>query len=167
MSQLDFDAMFASYHATQAKTWDHDRSKTVGASEIFGCIRKGWFEKHKNGKNKYDPDEDDSSWGAALRGDILEEHYVVPALYHSIPKGTKLLLAGADQQTLISGLNSVTPDGLLVGLKRDALAKYGIPDIKSNCILIEMKSIDPRAGLSEEKSIHRGQFQQQMGIIRS
>jgi hypothetical protein len=67
---------------------------------------------------------------------------------------------------LISGLNSATPDGLIIGLTRDALVKYGVPDIKSNCILLEIKSIDPRTNLTEEKSIHNGQTIQQMGLIR-
>ena len=39
-------------------------------------------------------------------------------------------------------------------------------DIKSNAILVEMKSIDPRATLDEAKSIHVGQVQQQLGLIR-
>lgn len=164
---LDFQDMFESYRKTKEKTWAHDRSKTVGASEIFGCIRKGWLEKHK-ADHGFDRDSDEGdSWGAAFRGDILEEHYVNPALLHATPEGCKLLMVGENQVTLIDGLNSATPDGLLVGLPRDALAKYGVNDIKSNCIMIEIKSIDPRFNLMEEKAIHHGQCQQQMGIIRA
>lgn len=162
---LDFKEIFQTYADSRKKTWAHDRSLTVGASEIFGCLRKGWFEKNKN--NKYDKDDDDSSWGATMRGDIIEEHYVVPALEVGLPKEYKLLLGGDDQQTFIDGLNSATPDGLIVGLPRDALANYGIPDIKSNCVGLEIKSIDPRMNLVEEKTIHHGQCIQQMGLVRT
>ena len=44
---IDIKAIFDSYYESRQKTWAHDRSKTVGASEVFGCVRKGWFEKHK------------------------------------------------------------------------------------------------------------------------
>lgn len=164
--QIDFKEIFDSYNKSQEKVWEHDRTKTAGASEIFGCIRSSWFSKHAGGKNKYDPDEKEDSWGAMMRGDILEEHYVVPAMHHGLPEGVKMLMAGADQQTLIHNLNSATPDGLIVGVERDALAKYGVPDLKSNCFMFEIKSIDPRSNLPEEKAVHHGQCQQQMGIIR-
>lgn len=162
--QIDIQQIFEKYKLTQEKIWEHDRSKTVGASEIFACIRKGWFEK--NPKNKYDPDEENGSWGAMLRGDIIEEHYVVPAFEVGLPEGVKMLMAGSNQTTLIDGLNSATPDGLIVGVDRDALAGYGIPDIKSNCFGLEIKSIDPRSNLHEEKAVHHGQCIQQMGLMR-
>jgi len=162
---LDFEAMFKAYIADSQKVWAHDRSSTLGASEVFGCIRKGWFSK-RGAEFGFEKDEDyEETWGATRRGDIIENHFVVPALDY-LPKGVKALFAGADQQTLVQGKNSATPDGLLTNLKRNALAKYGVEDIGSSCVTLEIKSIDPRVGLREEKAIHHGQTQVQMGLIR-
>lgn len=199
--RLDFQAMFAAHVAATQKEWTHDRSKTVGASEVFRCLRGVWFRKRgseftiltpsglevvEDGTEfvdsnevpkfverevfteepMYPEDEDDEdSWGATRRGDLLEAHYVVPAVRDNLPKG-KLLFSGADQKTLVLGNNSATPDGLIIGLDRDALADYGIPDIGTHCIALEIKSIDPRVKLEEEKAVHHGQVQVQMGIIR-
>jgi len=162
---LDFEAMFKAYIADSQKVWAHDRSTTLGASEVFGCLRKGWFAK-RGAEFGYTKDEDyEETWGATRRGDIIENHFVVPALQY-LPKGIKALYAGSDQHTLVSGKNSATPDGLLTGLKRNALEKYGIEDIGGNCVMLEIKSIDPRVGLREEKAIHHGQTQVQMGLVR-
>lgn len=166
MAKLNFTEIFNGWNAATQKVFAHDRSQTVGASEVFDCLRKVFFKKR--GKElRYTPDEDSSSsWGAAKRGDILEENYIVPALSNFLPKGAQLLFAGKDQKTLFKNKNSATPDGLIIGLERDALADYGIPDIKSDCIAIEMKTIDPRVGLYEEKAVHHGQAQIQLGLFR-
>lgn len=200
--QIDFEVLFAQHVAATQKEWAHDRSETVGASEIFGCLRKAFFLKRgKEFTNSiqtgvelvesgtetidgeefqlyeeqatfslvpmYPEDEDDEdSWGAAKRGDILEMNYVVPAMRDYLSKG-KLIWSGPDQRTLIDGRNSATPDGLFIGQDRDALALYGIPDIGTHCFGLEIKSIDPRVRLDEEKAIHHGQTIQQMGLIRA
>jgi len=199
--RLDFEAMFSAYVAGTTKSWEHDRSKTLGASEVFGCLRKAWFKKRaiefteriqigmdtvEDGVDvidgieyprfvetptyadvdRYPPDEDtEESWGAMRRGDILEAHFVVPAIRDNLPKG-KLIFGGNDQKTFIEGYNSATPDGIIIGIDRDALANYGVPDIGTSCIMFEIKSIDPRVTLKEEKAIHHGQTQQQMGLVR-
>jgi hypothetical protein len=166
---LDFDKIFKAHIDANQKTWKHDRMKSVGASEVFDCIRKIWFVKlgALNGfaQDEEDPDDPDS-WGARERGNIIEEYYVVPAVRDNLPGAAKLRMAGKQQETLMFGENTATPDGLIVGLPRNALKKYGIADIGSDCIMLEIKSIDPRVALHKEKDIHHGQTQTQMGIIR-
>jgi hypothetical protein len=163
---LDFENMFERYVQKTEKVWSHDRGKTVGASEIFGCLRKAWFAK-RGPEFGYEKDpEYVEDWGALRRGDVMEEHWIVPAVDLLQSDGVGVSFTGDDQVTLVDGYNSATPDGILYNLPRDALAKYGVPDIVSDCVMLEMKSIDPRVNLSEEKAVHRGQVQQQMGIIR-
>lgn len=184
--KLNFASIFEDFIKSNQKVWSHDRGLTVGASEVFGCLRANWFKKRSKdfmdavlvGQNddgvdvfetrpRYPVDEDDTeSWGATKRGDLIEAHFVVPAVRDHLPGRAKLLFAGAGQQTLFVGHNSATPDGLIIGLDADALVDYGIEDIGSDCVMLEMKSIDPRVNLREEKSIHFGQVQIQMGIIR-
>lgn len=161
----DFDAIFNGYIASTQKKWAHDRTKTVGGSEVFGCIRKAWYSRHDTPK---DPDYKES-WGATRRGDLIENYHVVPAMeWGAANLGYKIDYTGADQQTLfIDGVPmSVTPDGLIHDIPRNWLERYGIPDIKSDCVMFEIKSIDPRVDLSEEKAIHHGQTQIQMGMVR-
>lgn len=162
--QLDFEAIFADYMKNNQKVFSHDRSKTLGASETFACLRRSWFVKFGE-KRGFVKDEDEQSWGATERGNLIENNFVVPAFKGHLPEG-EILGAGEDQETLVFEYSSATPDGLIVGLSSDALLKYGIADIKSNCILLEIKSIDPRVSLDEEKAIHHGQCQMQLGIVR-
>lgn len=170
---LDFDAIFARYMAGNKKVWAHDRSQSLGASENFDCLRKGWFGKFGVLKG-YAPDEDQTAkpFGAMERGNILENHYLVPGIRAGLPEGMKLELAGDDQQTLVIGRVSATPDGLITGLRPGPLRVIGgdqdilIPDIRSNCVVIEFKSIDPRATLVEERAKHHGQTQIQIGTIQ-
>jgi hypothetical protein len=143
-----------------AKVWKHDRSLTVGASEIGACERKVWYIKHAEEQDKDHLDR----WGATQRGNLIEQHLVVPALRAHF--GKKLLWAGDDQTTLVNGTLSATPDGLLTGLKRDALKHHDIKDIGADCILVEIKSIDPRANLAKEKHQHRLQTITQLGLVR-
>lgn len=164
--QLDFDALFEEHVKATEKNWSHDRSATVGASEIFGCLRSVWFKK-KGKEHGYEADPDhEEDWGALRRGDVMENFWVVPAIERLGLKGVGVKYVGDDQVTLVDGLNSATPDGILYGLERDALKKYGVDDILSDSVMLEIKSIDPRVSLSEEKAVHRGQVQQQMGIVR-
>lgn len=162
---IDFDAMFDGWVKSQQRVWGHDRMKTIGASEIFGCLRKAWYMR--NGAQK-DPDYVEK-WGATQRGNLIEAFHAVPAFKHGAQMfGFSTRFIGDEQETLftVEGDNSVTPDGLFIGLDRDALTLYGIEDIESDCLVVEIKSIDPRVNLAEEKAIHRGQIQMQMGVIR-
>lgn len=174
---LDFDAVFDAYMAANQKAWAHDRSSTVGASEVWNCLRQLFYEKrHK--EFGIIPDEKEENWGATERGNLIENHFVVPGLRLALPKmpslpdGIELLLAGDDQKTLVLGKNSATPDGVIKGLHPGPLTIRGgeqefcIPDIKGDCIVLEIKSIDPRATLLEERSKHHMQTQVQLGLIR-
>jgi|KBSMisStandDraft_5_1062788.scaffolds.fasta_scaffold07819_15 hypothetical protein len=138
------------YAATLNKTWAHDRSKTVGASEIGQCARKTFFSKQNAPR---DADYEDG-FGARLRGNVIEEHYWEPGLRATLDEGESLLFAGNDQKTLERGYLSATTDGLFVSKAFDI------------CINLDCKSIDPRADISKEKSSHHFQVQAQMGLIR-
>jgi CRISPR/Cas system-associated exonuclease Cas4 (RecB family) len=163
---IDIAAGFDAYIAANQKTWNHDRTQSLGASEVFGCLRKAWYAKHNTAQD----DDYEQSWGATTRGDVIENSFVVPAMRHfvsTIP-GAQFLYGGEDQVTFKDGRLSATPDGLIVGVPDDALANYGIASLGgTGCFTFEIKSIDPRVNLKEEKTIHRGQVQVQMGLIRA
>lgn len=165
---FDFKGMFQAHVDANQKVWDHDRQSTLGASEAFACLRKAWFDK-KGEEAGYEPDADFvQGWGAAERGNTMEEHWVVPVLETRNPAGTHFHFgSNEDQVTYVYGNNSATPDGLYTGCSKDALSLYGVEDIESDCFLVEIKSVDPRSKLDEEKAVHHGQVQQQLGIIRA
>lgn len=150
----------AAYAKTLDKIWAHDRTKTIGASEIGQCARKiRWV------KTNTETDEDGSDeYGGMLRGTMMETYFWVPAMRKKF--GKNLIMAGDDQKTLVSGALSATPDGLVINQKLDALKEYGIKDLKGDCFVVECKSIDPRVSLTEEKSEHFHQVQVQIGLIR-
>jgi hypothetical protein len=169
---LNFDAMFDAYIAANQKTWAHDRSSTVGASEIFDCLRKvGAGKRYKEWG--LTPDEDfTENWGATERGNIIENNFVVPALTTQVPEGVTLQYAGGEQFTLVKDKNSATPDGLFTGLPAGHLQIIAggkvidIPDFTEGCLGLEIKSIDPRAILQEERAKHFGQTQVGLGLTR-
>lgn len=176
MAALDFKAGFDGWIKATDKKWGHDRSKSVGASEAFGCLRKVWFSK-----NNFPQDPNyEESWGAMRRGDVIENAFVAPAMtwfMENMTEDAVLLWAGADQKTLIhpKAPLSATPDGLVIYVDDDALANYGIKSLGAKkgdlndphlCFNLEIKSIDPRVNLKEEKAIHRGQTIVQMGLTR-
>lgn len=171
-----FEDMFDEHIANNQKTWKQDRRLTVGASECFACIRKNWFVKrgHEFG---IEPDPSyKESWGAMERGNIIENHYIVPAVEEGLARrGLELIMAGDGQDTILDGIHSATLDGLIIPkdggfLPEDFLAFYdpeGEHDFtKQDSVVLEMKSFDPRLTLTHEKSVHRGQTQMQMGMIR-
>lgn len=175
---LDFDVAFDMFVASTGKTWAHDRSQTVGASEVWACLRSVWYEKRGKEFGIEPSDEEEGNWGAMERGNLIENHFVVPGLrlalpkMESLPKGVELILGGSDQKTLVLGKNSATPDGIIKGLTPGPLTIRGgkqeiyIEDIEADCIVLEIKSIDPRSTLLEEKARHHGQTQVQLGLIR-
>lgn len=140
------------FAAASAKTWQHDRSQTVGASEVGQCARRVFFLKNEDdvvyGARRNEDHED--GWGAKVRGTIYENHWWEPALRAAY--GDSLLYAGADQRTFVSGYLSATPDGLLL--------KEPEP------VLLECKTADPRTNLAEAKPEHVYQVQVQMGLVR-
>lgn len=171
---IDFKKLFNQWYATQGKVWAHDRSTTCGASEVFNCMRQLVLEK-RHGEWGLEPDDtSEESWGAMQRGNILEDHYVAPALISQLPTiGLELHFAGqANQKTLVIERNSSTPDGVITGIP-DGPVKitYGehsitLDNVSEGCIGLEIKSIDPRANLVEERIKHRFQSQVGLGLIR-
>lgn len=168
-----FEDLFDEHIASNQKTWKQDRRLTVGASECFGCIRKNWFTK-RGAELGYKPDEDyEENWGAMERGNIIENHFIVPGVEEGLRRrGLELIMAGDGQDTILDGIHSATLDGLIIdpkggNLPRDFLAYYGVEDIgEQDSLVLEMKSFDPRLTLTHEKGVHRGQTQMQMGLIR-
>lgn len=150
------------YAASLTKTWQHDRTKTVGASEVGQCARKVWYSKNENAAER-DPDYSDN-YGARLRGTIMENAFWEPAMRLAL--GDKLLFAGDEQKTFVSGYLSATPDGLVTGQEPDALKHLGVKDIESDCFLAEAKSADPRTNLSAPKPENVFQIQVQLGLVR-
>jgi CRISPR/Cas system-associated exonuclease Cas4 (RecB family) len=138
----------AAYAKASQRPWAHDRSQSIGASEIGQCVRKNWFAKHGSPPDPAYADR----WGAKKRGDLIEAFWV-KALRHHLGKGT-LHYAGQYQRTFIDPVSrlSATPDGLI---KTD-----------TECFTVECKSIDPRAKIEEAKPEHLFQCQVQMGLVR-
>lgn len=144
-----------------------DRHLTVGASEIGQCARRVYWTKME-GDPVYGVARDPAyvdGWGAARRGATFEDYFWVPAMRRAF--GDKLLYAGDRQQTLASDFLSATPDGLLIGLPRDALAALGVPDIGAGGeLVVECKTADPRTRLEQAKPEHVYQAQVQLGLLR-
>ena len=169
---IDFKKVFDDYMANNQKVWAHDRSTTIGASEAFNCMRQLLMEK-RGSEFSVSPDEDyNERWGAIERGNLIENYFVVPAMQF-LPKPLRAEFVGDDQHTHVLVRNSATPDGLLtdVPTDREIVIKYGddeflIPQVPTGCIGLEIKSIDPRAHLDEERTKHMFQSQIGMGIIR-
>lgn len=168
-----FEDLYDEHIANNQKSWKQDRRLTVGASECFSCIRKNWYVKrgHLFGIEK-DSDYEES-WGAMERGNIIENHYIVPAMEEGLRRrGLDLIMAGDGQDTIIDDIHSATLDGLVISkdggfLPRDFLAYYGLEEfVDQDSLVLEMKSFDPRLTLDHEKPVHRGQTQMQMGLIR-
>jgi hypothetical protein len=146
------EALAAHAQATE-KAWKHDRSKTVGASEIGLCARRTWYLKHGA---EPDPGYKDR-WGAKRRGALIESFWekALRASVTALP-GHKLRYAGRYQKTLIDEAAhlSATPDGLVV---EEGGASF----------CVECKSVDPRVKLEKAKEEHLFQVQVQLGLIRT
>lgn len=148
--------------STQSRSWAHDRSQTVGASEVGQCARRVFWSKNE-GDPKYgaprDPGHEDS-WGGTFRGTVMENELWVPAMRARF--GERLLFAGDDQQTLVQGFISATPDGLITDLKEGEHATLPA----RTCVTAECKTADPRTNLSEAKAENVYQTHIQIGLIR-
>lgn len=147
--------------------FDHDRTKTVGASEIGGCIKQTAMKKQGV---KPDPDHVDDP-GFAMRGNIIEDNWALPVLQHVASDAkAELLWAGqADQETFIwdKKYASCTPDGLLSGVPKTFLSGLGVKR-SSKDVLCEIKSIDPRISPDNlPKGGHAEQAHYGMGIVRA
>lgn len=145
-----------------------DRTSTVGASDVGQCSRKVFYSKNEGDPDYGAPRNPDfvDGWGASMRGRIFEECFWVPALRERY--GERLLYAGERQQTFVLGFLSATPDALLIGLEPDVLAPLGVSDIGSDrSLVIECKTIDPRAKLDGPRIEHTYQAQVQLGLLHA
>lgn len=148
------------YATSIRKTFKHDRTQTIGGSEIGQCARRVKYIK-----TEHKPDDDYvQHWGASERGKNYEDNFFVPALRKKY--GKKLRFAGKQQKTFIGHHLSVTPDGMIVDQSRDALRHLGINDIGSDCIMVEAKTVDPRANLEEARRHNVMQANVQLGLVR-
>jgi hypothetical protein len=153
-------------YANATRNSDHRRASTVGASEIGQCIRKIFYAKNVSDPIfaiRRDADYVDG-WGAQVRGATFEQSFWVPALRTKY--GERLKFAGSEQRSFESGFLSATPDALLTGAPADILAELGVPDIESDCVLLEAKTVDPRVKLDGPKPEHRYQVIVQLGLVR-
>lgn len=98
------------------KSWMYDRTDTIGASEIMRCARYLWAVKNE-------VEGEPQGWGFMERGNIIEAWAVDRLLAAGVP----IEKAGDDQETLLDGFLSGTPDGFV-----------------GDCV-VEFKSRDPRA----------------------
>lgn len=154
------------YAATVLKTFAHDRTETVGASEIGLCARKTFYEKNAVDPQmvtERDPEHVDT-WGTRLRGTLFEDKFWLPALRKRF--GKRLLLAGKQQTSFRYEFLSATPDGVVVDPTDKELAELGLLGEANDCVVVECKTIDPRATLTEAKASNIFQCHVQMGLLR-
>ncbi len=181
--RIDFQKGFNSAAEANQKVWAHDRSTTVGASEVFSCMRQLYFKKRAPDLAD-EPDNVDPEWGHAARGDLIENEFVVPTLKHMFGDDSCLFM-GKDQKTLVKGRLSATPDGVITDLPDDAMADYGIKSLGGTGILVpevktfggdhaaprKLKIADPNdptknKTIYEPRGKHLGQNIVQMGLLR-
>jgi hypothetical protein len=158
------DALAA--YANSARDSDRRRASTVGGSEIGQCARKIFYVKNADDPIyaiRRDADYVDG-WGAQVRGATFEQSFWVPALRAKY--GDRLKFAGDAQRSFESGFLSATPDALLTGTPANILAELGVPNIESDCLLLEAKTVDPRVKLDGPKPEHRFQVIVQLGLVR-
>jgi hypothetical protein len=153
-------------YANSVRDSDQRRTSTVGASEIGQCLRKIFYAKNLDDPHfaiRRDADHVDN-WGAQQRGVAFEQAFWVPALRAKYSE--RLKFAGGEQRSFESGFLSATPDALLTDAPAGILAELGVPDIESDCLLLEAKTIDPRVKLDGPKPEHRYQVIVQLGLVR-
>lgn len=165
--RLNFEAGVLDYFKSKRKKWKHDRTKTIGASEIGKCARAVVADK----RNVPADEGYVENLGMAQRGDVMENYFTAPLVrFMAKQVGGRAVHTGqSNQMTLIDpeSERSATPDGMLVDLHPAALQAYGVKDIEFPRILVEAKSIDPRFGKEKlPKEEHVAQATQQLGLAR-
>jgi hypothetical protein len=130
-----------------------NRSKHVSASEIGGCAREIKFGKMYNRPAFF-------NWGFAERGNIIEEWAVSLIRAAVRAEGEyRLLFAGSQQRSFVSGNQSGTPDGLLVPIEEGG-------ELGTDAIGVEFKSVSPYTNfdnLPRDKAVK--QTQQNMDLM--
>lgn len=155
----DFAAMLSvgaqKYQADNPTQFTRDRSKSVGASEVFRCPKYVWLSKEEIRKQQKEntPTPLNERGGFMMRGKVMEDYYIVPVMKHIFGDNVKGL--GDDQETLVAKETeylTATPDGFLVD-----------PET-GETVLVEFKTFDPRSYPTEPKPEHVLQTHVQMGI---
>jgi hypothetical protein len=135
------------------RVFETDRSQTIGASEIGQCMKKVFALKFEHEPGMGVPRDEGyvDTWGARTRGNLIENNLLVPAIKKSF--GSRAHLLGGLQRTFVDGFLSCTPDCLI--------------EDEDGCFLVEFKTKDPRAILTEAKPEHTYQAQVQMGMLHA
>lgn len=167
MPRLDLQTACLAVAKAGKTDFAHDRSQTVGASEIGRCIKA--VAAKKQGVKADDEYVDDP--GFAVRGNLIEDQWAVPVLRKAIESvGGELLWAGQENQTTVEWKKkhaSCTPDGIFIKVPRDWLAGLGIRKTSAT-VLSEIKSIDPRISPDKlPKAGHAEQAHYGMGLVRA
>lgn len=170
MSTDDFTKAFETWAAARKIGFSGgDREETIGASEIGKCARMVGYKKHKVPADEGYVE----SGGFAIRGDVMEDHAIVPIVrtwVETIHDGELLWAGQAEQMRIVDKKRyaSATPDGLAVDMPRDCLRAYGVRDIgESLCVYLEFKSLDPRVSEGKlPKPEHVAQVNYAMGLVR-
>lgn len=167
---FDVKREFSANVASVQKSWQYDRSKTMGGSEVFRCHRWGFFKKRMPERAELPEDPDDVNWGTSERGNVMET-WAVERLREILgPEACRYM--GEEQVTLIDddAPLSATSDGLVIEQARDFLINYGVPDMGEdlNDVAAEIKTFDPRSGdlQTEARPRNIGQNIVQMGLYQ-
>ena len=130
--------------ALDANKFDYNREDWGNASELFGCIRRQWYQR--NEPSSAAP----QNWGFARRGIHGEKYLVASMKAANMPT----LFMGEDQKTLQDAKRKIscTPDGAL--------------SYDNETIPVEFKTIDPRKRRDKLPSEqHRKQLQIAMEMM--
>lgn len=116
------NAFVDTFRNSNEKNWMFDRNETVGASEIGKCAKQINFRKSGAEGIR----SENSTYGFAVRGDILENHFLAPTVisYFKDKEGTVAENLGEDQVTIRDGYLSCTPDGKLLNAKKEDIVDF-------------------------------------------
>jgi hypothetical protein len=157
------------YAVTLNRFAPEDRIHTVGASDVGQCERKVYWTKNLGDPDYGAPVDDDyvDSYGAKLRGTVMENVFWAPGLKAAF--GERLLFAGEDQKTFVSGYLSATPDGMIAQLtmeERVLILRSADEEGVGTEVMVECKTYDPRTNLADPKTENVFQTHVQMGLVR-
>lgn len=143
------------FQAENPTQFTRDRSKSVGASEVFKCPRYVWFTKQEIRKQQEEnsPTPPNPNGGYMMRGKIIEDNFLAPLFRWAF--GDEAEHLGDEQETLVA------PDCEWLTATPDGIIKDPITGEK---VLVEFKTHDPRSVMNEPKPEHVLQTHVQMGI---
>ena len=156
--------LLTDYAATIGRVFE-GREHTVGASDVGQCARRVFWTKMEGDQPTAPPATSITSTVGAP-APAAPPSRTRSGCRRCASASAAPAYAGAEQRTLTSDLLSATPDGLLVKQPRNLLADLGVPDIGSSReVVVECKTIDPRARLDAAKLEHTFQVQIQLGLL--